>query len=200
MTKITRRRRRVFEFEAVQWTGDNEADLIKFTDHSFYAIDPEDRDDDPDATGSVCTSEGGAWVAIHPGTWITKDATGRIATISAEDFDATYEQEAAPSEPSATETPDERDSGSRDDRTSTGLSDALVAAALKAWETARGVDGLSRLEAMRAALAAVISYVRQQERQRAEQLALRWLAPPIGAEPIEVLQGFMDALEGEPRG
>ena len=108
--------------------------------------------------------------------------------------------EAARSGPSASETPDEPVTGSRDDPTSAGLSDALTASALKAWKTAREVDGLSQLEAMRAALAVVVPYIQQQERRRAEQLALRWLAPPIGREPIEVVQGFRDAIKGDARG
>ena len=58
--------------EAVRWTGGNSDELAAFTAGRFYALDPEDRDEDPDATGCVCTSVGGAWEAIHPGTWIVK--------------------------------------------------------------------------------------------------------------------------------
>ena len=104
-----------------------------------------------------------------------------------------------PATPSATETPDEPVTGSPDDRTSTGVSDALVAAYDKAYTDAVVIDHLGDQAAARAALAHVVAYVQQQERRRAENLALRYLAPPPGTDPIKRVQDFMDALKGEDR-
>lgn len=50
---VVRLRKKPVEVEAVRWTGDNEGELIEFTGRLFMAVDPEDRGDDPDITGSV---------------------------------------------------------------------------------------------------------------------------------------------------
>ena len=102
-----------------------------------------------------------------------------------------------PAAPSAQETPDERDIGSPDGPTSTAVSDALVDAYREAYAKACGIDDET---AVRAALAAVLPYVQQQERRRAENLALRYLAPPPGADPIKRVQNFMDAIKGDDHG
>lgn len=62
---------------AVQWRGDNEAELIAFTDGAFEAIAPEDRanTDDPEATAAVLDRHS-AWVLVYTNQWIVKDDEG----------------------------------------------------------------------------------------------------------------------------
>jgi hypothetical protein len=66
--------------------------------------------------------------------------------------------EPIPAAPSATQTPERPIIGSRNDRTSETVSEALKARALKAWETAY-LSGASTTEAMSAALDAVLPRV-----------------------------------------
>jgi hypothetical protein len=77
--------------EAIQWTGDNEAELIEFTGREFYALPPEDRSDDPEQTATVLDDEHHAWVAVYTEDWITKSILGDIRLLRRDDFDAMYD-------------------------------------------------------------------------------------------------------------
>ena len=89
-----RYRVRVLEVEAVQWTGGNEAELIKFTDRGFMALDDDDREncDNPEWTASVVTSKHGAWEGLHPNGWVIKNvASGEISIADQETFEMCFE-------------------------------------------------------------------------------------------------------------
>ena len=71
-----RYRKRPIVIEAVQWTGENLADLRLWTGGNFDFIDPEDRTDDGDATGQVFVDANGVWIPVEPGEWIIRDSKG----------------------------------------------------------------------------------------------------------------------------
>ncbi len=110
--------------------------------------------------------------------------------------------DATPAAPSATQTPVQPEVGSRDERTSTRVSSALVAAALDRWETA-ALDGLPPVDGMRAALAVVVPYVIKQERQRTAELVRGALLRGAGCGmPVDEqdLENLARKIEGADRG
>jgi hypothetical protein len=79
--------------EAMQWNGDNLAEIKVWMDTrgDFYEIDPDDRDGvDPEATGSLWVEANATWLALVPGEWIIKDAKG-FYPCKPDIFAATYE-------------------------------------------------------------------------------------------------------------
>ena len=60
----------------MQWTGHNAKDLSLWSDGAFSEIDPEDRQDDPEATGQLFVNANRAYLAIVPGEWVIKDQRG----------------------------------------------------------------------------------------------------------------------------
>lgn len=88
---ITRFRKRPVEVEAIQWTGDNEAELDAFTCGQFQALDPEDRSDDPDMTGSVFDKLHSTWVGVYTGQWVIKGVKGEFYPIAPDVLAETYE-------------------------------------------------------------------------------------------------------------
>lgn len=86
---IQRFRSREPEIEAIQWTEDNEEELREFTNKSFYFLDPEDREDDPDQTAAVfCNFR---WEGVYPGDWIIRDEQKEIRLMRKEDFEKEYD-------------------------------------------------------------------------------------------------------------
>lgn len=55
------------EIEAVQWDGDNAAELTEWTGGAFSEIDPEDRGDNPDATAELYVDANGVRLGIEQG-------------------------------------------------------------------------------------------------------------------------------------
>src|SRR5687768_16712957 len=88
---IAKFRKRPVEIEAVQWTGDNEEELIGFTSNQFQALAPEDRSDDPEATGSVFDVLHSTWVLVYPGQWVIKGVKGEFYPIAEDVLAETYE-------------------------------------------------------------------------------------------------------------
>lgn len=64
--------------EAEQFTGDNIPAVQKWMGDrgDFFGIDPEDRGDNPDATGSLWVAANSVWMGIEPGEWIIEDEHG----------------------------------------------------------------------------------------------------------------------------
>lgn len=89
---ITRFRKRPVEVEAVQWTGDNEAELAAFAGPHFEAVGPEDRADDPDMTGAVFDMLHSTWVKVHTGQWVVKGVRGEFYPIDETVLAETYDQ------------------------------------------------------------------------------------------------------------
>jgi hypothetical protein len=84
-------RQKVVDVEAIQWTGENELELIQFTNNQFEWLDPDDRTDDPDQDAAVFESLHSRWVGVYPTDWILKDSSGSLSKISNEKFEQTYE-------------------------------------------------------------------------------------------------------------
>ena len=89
---IRKFRQRHPQIEAIQWTGDNAEDLRKFTSKSFYFIDPEDREDDPDQTAAVFTTQNHRWEGVYPGDWIIRTADEEIRMMRKDDFERDFEE------------------------------------------------------------------------------------------------------------
>ncbi|CAL9598641.1 hypothetical protein [Streptomyces sp. enrichment culture] len=109
---ITRYRKRPVEADTLQWTGDNEAELIAFTSNNFHALDDTDREnsDDPDATATVYDKLHSTWILVYTGQHIVRGVKGEYYPIAEDVLAETYEPApSAPPEPA----PAERDSRPR---------------------------------------------------------------------------------------
>ena len=87
---MRRFRKKPVEVTAVQWTGDNEAEVRALAGEHFHAVDPEDRGDDPDQTAALL-DEHSAWVEVYDGQWIVKGVRGEFYPITSEVLAETYE-------------------------------------------------------------------------------------------------------------
>ena len=92
-------RRRPAEVQALQWTGDNAAELEKFAGPDFDVVDQPD--DNPEATAAIREGVHGTWELLYTGDWVIRDAEGRLAPVRAADFDAAYERQQASRDPAA---------------------------------------------------------------------------------------------------
>jgi hypothetical protein len=88
---VTRYRVRNAFIDAVQWTGDNETELDEFTGNGFFALDEDDRDDDPEATGALFETVHHTWDPVKPGDWVVRGGTGLFFKCQESDFAGTYE-------------------------------------------------------------------------------------------------------------
>ena len=88
---MPRFRKKPIEVEAVQWTGNNEAEMRAFAGDYFETVDPEDRGDDPDQTAAVRDPVHKTWVRLHDGQWVVKGAWGKFYPVAADEFTETYE-------------------------------------------------------------------------------------------------------------
>lgn len=79
------------EVEAVQWTGNNEAEMRAFAGDYFETVDREDRGDDPDQTAAVRDPIHRTWVRIYDGHWVVKGAWGKFYPVAAGEFVELYE-------------------------------------------------------------------------------------------------------------
>lgn len=87
-------RKKPVEVQAVQWLGDNAAELALFTSNLFDVLDPEDRAncDDPEATAQVLDRLHSTWVLVYDGDWIIRGIQGEFYPCRRDVFEATYEQ------------------------------------------------------------------------------------------------------------
>lgn len=92
----TKYRKKPVEVTAVQWTGDNEAELIEFTGHRFEAVAPEDRIEDADRTAVVFDELHCTWVGVYTGHWIIRGVKGEFYPIDQTVLAETYEPVEAP--------------------------------------------------------------------------------------------------------
>jgi len=92
MNEPRRYRKKPVEVEAMQWTGDNEADIQAWAGpDNFYELDPEDRNDDPETTAAVrVAANGNTELCVLTGEWILRDKSG-FYPCNAERFAETYE-------------------------------------------------------------------------------------------------------------
>lgn len=79
------------EVDAVQWTGDNLAELLAFAGAKFGTIDPVDRIEDPEQTAQVFDELHSTWIGVYTGQWIIKGIRGEFYPCAEDVFAATYE-------------------------------------------------------------------------------------------------------------
>jgi len=92
MNTSTRWRKKPVEIDAIQWTGDNLAELEEFCGTGYFeAVPPEDRDPDPDMTAQVYDKLHGTWVHVYDGQWVIRGIQGEHYPVAADVFAATYE-------------------------------------------------------------------------------------------------------------
>ncbi len=86
-------RRKPQTIDAIQWTGDNEAELDVFTNGDFQPLDATDRAncDDPEATGEILDRLHSTWVLVQTGDWIIRGIKGEFYPCRDEVFRDTYE-------------------------------------------------------------------------------------------------------------
>ena len=90
-------RTKPFEIEAIQFTGDNEAEIQALTGtDKFNLVDPEDRTDDPDVVAQVLDILHSTWVGVKVNQWIIKGSKGEFYPCDPEVFEAKYEAVNAP--------------------------------------------------------------------------------------------------------
>jgi hypothetical protein len=88
---VTRYRKRPVEVDTIQWTGDNEAELIEFTNHHFEAVPPEDRAEDPEITAQVFDVLHSTWVGVKTGQHVIRGVKGEFYPIDVDVLAETYD-------------------------------------------------------------------------------------------------------------
>jgi hypothetical protein len=88
---VVKLRKKPVEVEAIEWTGNNEGELVEFTGRRFMAVDPEDRGDDPEITGSVMDDLHSTWVGVKTGQWVIRGVKGEFYPCDPEVLAETYE-------------------------------------------------------------------------------------------------------------
>lgn len=76
--------------EAMQWNGDNGAEMLRWAGNSFTAVDTEDAGDNPEITADLFVNANGVHIGIVTGEWVIKDALG-FYPCKPDIFAATYE-------------------------------------------------------------------------------------------------------------
>ncbi len=92
-------RKKPVVIEAVQWTGDNLAQIKRFTTDpgyglglpSFETID-SDRDSYPVFTAEVYDKLHATWVKLRPGDWVIKGIRGEFYPCDVAVFAKTYDR------------------------------------------------------------------------------------------------------------
>ena len=84
-------RKKPVTVRAVQWTGDNEQELVEFTGGKFMAVAPEDRGDDPEITGQVFDYLHGTWVGVKTGQHVVEGVRREFYPIDESVLAETYE-------------------------------------------------------------------------------------------------------------
>jgi hypothetical protein len=82
-------RKRPIDVEAVQWTGDNLADVQKFTDLQFAELADEQKRGGP-MTAEVFDKLHATWVKLRTGDWILKGTQGEFYPCAKAVFESTY--------------------------------------------------------------------------------------------------------------
>lgn len=97
MTTPTRFRKLPIEIQAMQWTGDNEAELTAFTGPTYFrAVDPEDRIEDSEITAEVFDELHSTWVGVYTGHWVVRGIRGEFYPIEQSVLAESYELVEAP--------------------------------------------------------------------------------------------------------
>lgn len=90
MSGPQRFRKKPVEIEAVQFDGSNFGEVHMLCE-KFYAVDPEDRGDDPEIVAEVFDRLHSTWVGVKVGQWIIRGIQGEFYPCDPDVFAATYE-------------------------------------------------------------------------------------------------------------
>ncbi len=77
------------EITAIQWDGENDEELARWTNAGFETTLPGDSDD-PDVTALLLTDHG--WIDVKTGQWIARDAGGRFYLVAEDVLAKAYER------------------------------------------------------------------------------------------------------------
>lgn len=92
MAAPVRYRKRPIVIEALEWTGDNEQQLVEFTGHKFESIAPEDRAEDGEKTALVYDVLHSTWVGVYTGQHIVRGVKGEFYPIAEDVLAETYDR------------------------------------------------------------------------------------------------------------
>ncbi len=84
-------RKKPIPVEALQWTGSNVDEMTAFAGFSFTPVDVEDREDDPDMTGSVFDSLHSTWIPLCDGDYVLRGIKGEFYPCKRDMFLESYE-------------------------------------------------------------------------------------------------------------
>lgn len=79
-------------YQAVQWRGDNHAEVIALAGHAFQGVDEEDAAEDPDMTAALLAGPHNTWTPMYDGDWVLRAADGQLTRRTAEQFAAEFER------------------------------------------------------------------------------------------------------------
>jgi hypothetical protein len=74
--------------QAIQWTGDNEAEVRELAGGAFGAV--SDPGDDPDVTAELLTTRHSVWELIYTGDWIIMAPDGDLFCATDDEFQRVY--------------------------------------------------------------------------------------------------------------
>jgi len=89
---VKRFRTKIVEIEAIQFDGENYAELQKWTDDKFFHVVEDDRGDDPDIRAEVFDVLHSTWIGVKVGQWIVRGAKGEFYPCDDETFHWKYEE------------------------------------------------------------------------------------------------------------
>lgn len=72
--------------QAVQWSEDNEDEMVRFAGDRFRAIPPEDRDGDDEGCGALLESAHDSWMLVRLDQWVVKDPAGAFSLLGDDEF------------------------------------------------------------------------------------------------------------------
>lgn len=85
-------RKKPIVIEAVQFTGDNVAEIAEFTAGRFETVDPFERGDNPEIVAEVWDYLHETWVGVKAGQWIIKGVKGEFYPHDADLFAQAYDR------------------------------------------------------------------------------------------------------------
>jgi hypothetical protein len=87
-----RYRKKPVVVEAVQWTGTNVDEMTDFAGLDFAPVDPDNRADDPEITGSIRDYLHSTWIGVKTGQYVVRGVRGEYYPIDAGVLAETYDE------------------------------------------------------------------------------------------------------------
>ena len=89
---VQRFRTKIVEIDAMQFDGENYAELQEWTDDKFFHVVKDDRRDDPECIAEVFDVLHSTWIGVKKGQWIVRGALGEFYPCDNETFHWKYEE------------------------------------------------------------------------------------------------------------